>query len=283
MSKKFNCDQCEKSFGHKSNLNKHVKTVHLKQKNFKCEHCEKSFGQKGHLKVHIKTIHLNQKNFHCDQCDISFGQKGNLKAHNTSVHLNQKNFHCDHCDYSCGRKGNLNKHVKTIHLKQKTFKCEHCDYSCGEKGNLNRHVETIHLNPNPKNMSRGEKKVYDILEELDLEYKLDFTQEKTFSDLKGYNDGYLRYDFCINLNVDEEDYLLIEYDGRQHFKKVKWQNNMTDEEVDEKFKLTKRHDRIKNKYARLHAYPLLRIKYNDKNVFEKVKEFIADYSNGQFF
>jgi hypothetical protein len=220
---------------------------------------------------------------YCDHCDYSCMQKYLLKRHIKSVHLKQKDFHCDQCDYSCSQKGNLNNHIKAVHLKQKDFHCDHCDYSCSQKGALNKHIKAVHLNPKPKNMSRGEKKVFDVLENLGLEYKVDFTQEKSFSDLKGYNDGYLRYDFCINLNADEEDYLLIEFDGSQHFKKVKWQSNWTDEKVDENFKLTKRHDRIKNKYARVHDYPLLRIKYNDKDVFEKVKEFIADYSNGQFF
>jgi len=221
--------------------------------------------------------------FNCDHCDYSCGREGNLNKHIRTVHLKQKAFHCGQCNKSFGQTSNLNDHIRTVHLKQKDFHCGQCNKSFGQKIVLKRHIKNVHLNPRPKNMSRGEKKVFDILEELGLEFKLDFTQEKTFSDLKGYNDGYLRYDFCININADEEDYLLIEFDGQQHFKKVKWHNNQTDEEVEEKFKLTKRHDRIKNKYARVHDYPLLRIKYNEKNVFEKVKEFIADYSNGQFF
>jgi len=51
----FNCDHCDKTFGQKGTLNRHINTVHLKQKNFKCEQCEYTCGQKDHLKKHINT------------------------------------------------------------------------------------------------------------------------------------------------------------------------------------------------------------------------------------
>ena len=279
----FNCEICNKTFGRKGNLNVHFKTVHLKQKPYKCDHCDKSFGEKSHLNVHVKLIHLKLKPYNCDQCDKSFGQKRDLNNHVNAVHLKLQPYNCDHCEKSFGQKGDLNTHVNTVHLNLKPFNCDQCDMSFGRNSTLDNHIKSIHLNPRPKNMSRGEKKVFDILVKLGLEFKVDFTQEKTFSDLKSYKNHCLRYDFCINLNADDEDYLLIEFDGMQHFKKVRWQNNQTDEEVEEQFRQIKRNDRIKNKYAMIHDYPLLRIKYNDNNVFETVKQFIADHSNNQFF
>lgn len=279
----FNCNQCNKSFSRKDNLNTHIKSVHLKEKKYHCDQCDKSFGQKSKLNVHIKTVHLKQKEFNCKYCDKSFGQKCNLKVHIKTVHLKQKDFNCEHCNYSCGQQVHLNIHINSVHLKQKVFNCDQCEYCCSVKGNLNNHIKLIHENPKPKNMSRGEKKVYDSLIELGLEWDIDFTQEKTFSDLKSYKNRHLRYDFAININAGEMDYLLIEFDGMQHFREVKWQNDQTHEHVQKNFEQIKLHDRIKNKFARVHDYPLLRIKYNENNVFERVREFIADHSNNQFF
>jgi len=272
----FKCEHCESAFGLKDNLNRHINTIHLKQQNFKCEHCESAFGQKCGLKTHINTVHLNQKNFSCEHCDKTFGYKGHLKSHINTVHLNQKNFSCEHCDKTFGLKSSLKIHINTVHLKQQNFKCNHCEYICGHKHNLQRHINTIHTNPKPKNMSRGERTVYDILEELGLEHGTDFKTEYKFKKLLGIGGQQLRYDFVV---FDKEDLLLIEFDGRQHYKPVKWQNNESDEKVQQRYQMIRCHDKRKNKYAMKHEYPLLRIKYSDVNsAKELIEEFFKDHS-----
>ena len=80
---KYTCtaDGCDKSFGSKSNLNAHIRTVHQNYKPFSCDECDKSFGRKSSLDIHIRTVHQSDKPFTCDECDKSFGQKGNLDTH----------------------------------------------------------------------------------------------------------------------------------------------------------------------------------------------------------
>ena len=51
------CLICKKNFGHRGQLNIHVKIVHENAKPFACLICKKSFGQKGHLKTHTKIVH----------------------------------------------------------------------------------------------------------------------------------------------------------------------------------------------------------------------------------
>jgi hypothetical protein len=212
--------------------------------------------------------------FKCDQCDKSFGRKSHLQRHIKLIHQLLKPFKCENCDKSFGEKHNLHIHIKAIHQLLKPYTCEHCDKSFGQKSNLQRHIRRIHTNPKPRNMSRGEMAVKDVLETLNLEY----VQEKTFPELVGLSGGHLRYDFAIVLNEEEQQYLFIEYDGKQHYKKVRWQNNTTDEQVNEQFKRTKRHDRIKNRFAIVHDYPLLRIKYTDyNNIHEMVQQFVETW------
>jgi len=238
---------------------------------FNCEHCNKTFGRKFNLKTHINTVHLKQQNFKCEHCDKTFGEKCNLNKHVNTIHLKLKPFKCDLCDYTCGHKSHLKTHINTVHLKQRNFKCDHCNESFGRKGHLKLHVNRIHINPKPKNMSRGERTVYDILEELGLEYGIDFKTEYKFKKLLGIGGQQLRYDFVV---FDKEDLLLIEFDGIQHYKSVKWQNNDSDEKVQQRYQMTRCHDKRKNKYAKKHEYPLLRIKYSDVN---KSKELIEDF------
>jgi len=214
--------------------------------------------------------------FNCEYCNKSFGREDSLIRHINTVHLKKRNFKCDLCDKSFGLKPGLKIHINTVHLKLKPFKCDHCNESFGETGTLQRHVNRIHINPKPKNMSRGEQTVYDILEELGLEYGTDFKTEYKFKKLLGIGGRQLRYDFVV---FDKEELLLIEFDGRQHYKPVKWQNNESDENVQQRYEMIRCHDKRKNKFAKKYEYPLLRIKYSDVNQSkELIEEFFKDHS-----
>jgi len=243
---------------------------------FNCEQCDKTFGRKDNLNVHINTIHLKQQNFSCEHCEYICGHKGSLKTHINTIHLKKKNFKCDLCDYTCGQKCNLKKHINTVHLKQRNFKCDHCNESFGQNSHLNIHINAIHINPKPKNMTRGEQTVYDILEELGLEYGTDFKTEYKFKKLLGIGNRQLRYDFVV---FDKEELMLIEFDGRQHYKPVRFQKDESDENVQQRYEMIRCHDKRKNKFAKKHEYPLLRIKYSDVNQSkELIEDFFKDHS-----
>ena len=70
-------------YGHKSVLNKHIKTVYENLKPFQCNLCPATFGQKNPLNQHIETVHEKLKNFECRICSRAFGYQQNLKTHNT--------------------------------------------------------------------------------------------------------------------------------------------------------------------------------------------------------
>lgn len=104
--------------------------------------------------------------------------------------------------------------------------------------------------------SSNEKKIRLILEGM----KVDFFEQQTFEDCK--DKSYLYFDFYIpSYN------LLIEYDGRQHFKFIEGDIFGDKEE----FKGRVRRDKIKNKYALRNNYNLLRIHFREK---KKIKEIL---------
>ena len=84
------CVTCSKVFSTTSNLNRHIKTVHLKERSFNCPHCVKLFNLKQNLERHIKTVHLNERNYKCPHCDKAFGQNSDLQSHVNAIHLNPK-------------------------------------------------------------------------------------------------------------------------------------------------------------------------------------------------
>lgn len=75
----------------------------------------------------------------------------------------------------------------------------------------------------------------------------------------------LPFDFCIN------NKFLIECDGIQHFKPVKYFGGVVRHEIQNK------HDKIKNEYCCKNKIPLLRISYKDIKDIEKIiKKFIIN-------
>lgn len=93
-------------------------------------------------------------------------------------------------------------------------------------------------------MSKGEFKIKQILEDNCIQ----FEQEKRFEDCK--DQTFLPFDFYVN------DEYIIEFDGIQHFdfKNSGWN-------TEENFKITQKHDEIKNQYCLDNKIPIIRIPY----------------------
>ena len=209
----------------------------------------------------IININVNQevKKFSCESCDYKTNYKCYLNRHVEQVHDKIKDIVCLQCDYKCSSSSDLKQHVKQIHDKIKDVVCLQCDFKCSTSGNLKQHVKGIHTDPKPKNMTRGEKIIYDHLLSTSYVFKQSFFREATFNDLIGLGGNKLRFDFKVLLNDDK--FVLIEFDGEQHFKPVNFGNKTPQETLDD-FKKIRTHDRIKNDYCIDNAIPLLRIKYD---------------------
>ena len=50
----FRCKYCDRSFSISSNLQRHVRNIHNKEKPFKCHLCSRCFGQQTNLDRHLK-------------------------------------------------------------------------------------------------------------------------------------------------------------------------------------------------------------------------------------
>ena len=104
--------------------------------------------------------------------------------------------------------------------------------------------------PKP-NESNGEKLVKIWL----TEHNIPFEKEYTFEDLKGVNNGYLRFDFKI-----KDKPILIEFQGEEHYKPIDFFGG------EEGFIVRKIHDNLKKVYCSTHKYKLIEIPYNYKNL-----------------
>lgn len=106
--------------------------------------------------------------------------------------------------------------------------------------------------------SIGEKKVKSILNVMNINYEV----QKKFNDCK--HKKKLPFDFYL-----PKHNILIEYDGKQHFKCIEVFGGV------KAFNGIKKRDKIKNEYAAKNNIPLLRIPYTKFNLIEEeIKYFL---------
>ena len=163
---KFNCDQCDKSFGYNKDLNRHKRNVHcvaeyqcmeckkffktqrslnvhgqVHQENkeaFACQVCDKHYSTKYVLDNHVKSEHMGmKKSFMCPICGKSFTQKTSYRQH-ANVHAGIRPYVCDVCGKSFSYENALKAH-KFIHNEVRQFQCQICDKRFLHKNSLRIH------------------------------------------------------------------------------------------------------------------------------------------------
>jgi len=262
--KDIKCDKCEYTCSTNTRLKLHIKSVHEKIKDFKCDKCHYMCSTNGDLKQHIKQVHDKIKNFKCDVCSYTCSTKDNLRQHIKQVHEKIKDIKCSKCDYVCSSNSCLKRHIKNIHDKIKDVKCNKCDYTCSNMDNLTRHIKIMHERPKmDKRMSLNEAIIFNYL----TKNNIIFEQEKKYN-LRSPKGSLLRYDFYIPLLNT-----LLEFDGGQHFKPIRWNSLDTEEQVKEKFEYIQLCDKLKNEYATNNNIKLVRIKYNE-DVEQRLSELL---------
>ena len=119
-------------------------------------------------------------------------------------------------------------------------------------------------------MSLGEFNIYTILKKFEVEFK----QEFTFQDLISEKDRLLRFVFGIK---NKNNYILCEFDGGQHFKKVRWSSIESENQINERFEYIQQCDNQKNDYVRTNNHHLLRIRYDDVDIENKILDFMIKH------
>ena len=149
-----------------ANLQRHVKLVHKKVKDFKCQSCDFTTGLKSNLDRHLKTIHDNELvidmekedskewiddlKFKCEFCQDLFPSDLNLDEHIKTVHQNVNSLKIDENDCSTIEIGSVNKTSSLENIQStpvgKKFQCQSCHKSFTRNTNLKKHVRKKHQN-----------------------------------------------------------------------------------------------------------------------------------------
>jgi hypothetical protein len=115
------------------------------------------------------------------------------------------------------------------------------------------------------NESKGERKISDVLDSLHIVY----TREHNFDTCRN------KYPLFFDFFVDNK--YIIEYQGEQHYKIVKFSNRMSEEQMLKNLKQAQLHDHIKRQWCRTNNIPLLEIPYWN---YDKIPELVERFLMG---
>ena len=108
-----------------------------------CHICQAVFKLKSDLTRHIASVHEGKKPFNYSICGGTFPKKQRLINHISSVHEGKKPFKCPICDYKGSEKGNLTKHISSVH-EGKKCKCPICNETFSRNQTLTKQISSVH-------------------------------------------------------------------------------------------------------------------------------------------
>ncbi|XP_060019923.1 zinc finger protein 260-like [Lagenorhynchus albirostris] len=165
--KKYECDECRKTFTWIRGLQLHrrihigkkpyssteygkafIRRVELTQhqglqskgRPYQCKECGKGFSQKAGLSQHLK-IHTREEPHQCNKCGKFFSQRSVLTKHQ-SLHTGKKPFECICCGKTFCHSADLTEH-RQFHNKEKPYECNECGKTFRQRSNLTEH-QRIH-------------------------------------------------------------------------------------------------------------------------------------------
>ena len=132
MLKKGNPRSCEICGKHCKSYQSYTshKLVHKEERRFQCDQCPKTFKQRTALGIHQKGVHEGRGSQHCHTCGANFKSSSQLAKHRFELHAQGEIKLCPQCGHQCYDDRLLKSHM-LVH-EEKKMECSYCG-KCSDK------------------------------------------------------------------------------------------------------------------------------------------------------
>lgn len=142
---KARCSICDKEML-ASSYKIHMLRMHGEAKH-PCDSCGQRFTVRSDLMRHINTVHSSLRPYDCDLCSEKFATSDALRYHRNKTHSTVHHC-CDFCGKAYKWKGELRTHVQRNHVEHKErYQCSLCSRNYAEKRKLRQHMANKHNVP----------------------------------------------------------------------------------------------------------------------------------------
>ncbi|XP_074646017.1 uncharacterized protein LOC141902269 [Tubulanus polymorphus] len=135
----YQCTQCNKSFGTKTELDVHIK---IHKKTYQCIKCQEAFNTEYEIQMHVATHMIQEGNVHeCHICDQIFESPAKLQCHlieHTFEGL--KEFRCYVCHTVFTQPTAIQSHVLEHGISARKYSCIQCNQRFFFSAELQNHL-----------------------------------------------------------------------------------------------------------------------------------------------
>lgn len=182
-SKRFVCDQCDRSYTQASTLNKHKQIIHqminphicdicnakfplyldikqhmrihadandalenakgIEYRDYACDLCEKCYRTRRFLIRHKRHVHERIRPYVCKVCNMCFAENTSLRKH-AQRHTGVKQYQCHICLKHFTTNFEKGRHIIAVHQKIRAWKCDLCTKDFARKSDLRTHKRMVH-------------------------------------------------------------------------------------------------------------------------------------------
>jgi uncharacterized Zn-finger protein len=135
------CIICNKTFSKSYSLTRHMK-LHTGDRPHRCEICFARYIQRSDLRRHIESIHVKLPKFQCSLCVKTFCTKKSMKNHEL-LHNDALPYRCGETD--CGKGFKSNRMLRIHKIKDHSgiiYRCDICGKSNSFKDYLKKHMKS---------------------------------------------------------------------------------------------------------------------------------------------